>query len=245
MRYIVNGALGRMGQHVIANLQAQNQEVVAKVDVNYTDNSGYKSIKEVKEQADCIIDFSFHTGTGELLEYAIDKNLPIVLATTGHTEEEKQAIFSASKKIPVFYSGNYSVGIALLQDLVKTTVKVMDKAEVEIVEIHHDKKVDAPSGTALMLFDAVKSERENAHARVGRSGHSLRQDWEVGISSIRIANVVGVHEVIVSDGTQTITLKHEAHDRALFALGAIKAGGYLIGKQAGLYDMKKMLSDIQ
>jgi 4-hydroxy-tetrahydrodipicolinate reductase len=94
MRYIVNGALGRMGKHVIANLELENQEIVAKVDVNYTDNSGYKSIKEVNEQADCIIDFSFHTGVGELLEYAIEKNLPVVVATTGHTEEEKQLIFS-------------------------------------------------------------------------------------------------------------------------------------------------------
>ena len=137
-----------------------------------------------------------------------------------------------------------SVGIALLSDLVKKAVKVMDKAEVEIIEIHHDKKVDAPSGTALMLFDAVKSERPNSVLKEGRSGNCLRQEGEVGISSVRIASVVGVHEVIVSDGKQTITLKHEAHDRALFADGALKAGNYLIGKTAGLYDMKKMLGDL-
>lgn len=243
MKYLVNGALGRMGQAVINSVKAQGGEVVA-VDCNFQEKAGYKSVFDVIEKVDVIIDFSFHTATKQLLEYAIKNKIPCVIATTGHTEEEKKDIINASKIIPVFYSGNMSVGIALLSDLVKKAVKVMDKAEVEIIEIHHDKKVDAPSGTALMLFDAVKSERPNSVLKEGRSGNCLRQEGEVGISSVRIASVVGVHEVIVSDGKQTITLKHEAHDRALFADGALKAGNYLIGKTAGLYDMKKMLGDL-
>ncbi len=243
MKYLVNGALGRMGQAVINSVKAQGGEVVA-VDCNFQEKAGYKSVFDVIEKVDVIIDFSFHTATKQLLEYAIKNKIPCVIATTGHTEEEKKDIINASKIIPVFYSGNMSVGIALLSDLVKKAVKVMDKAEVEIIEIHHDKKVDAPSGTALMLFDAVKSERPNSILKEGRSGNCLRQDGEVGISSVRIASVVGVHEVIVSDGKQTITLKHEAHDRALFADGALKAGNYLIDKNAGLYDMKKMLGDL-
>lgn len=243
MKYLVNGALGRMGQAVINSVKAQGGEVVA-VDCNFQEKAGYKSVFDVIEKVDVIIDFSFHTATKQLLEYAIKNKIPCVVATTGHTEEEKKDIINASKIIPVFYSGNMSVGIALLLDLVKKAVKVMDKAEVEIIEIHHDKKVDAPSGTALMLFDAVKSERPNSILKEGRSGNCLRQDGEVGISSVRIASVVGVHEVIVSDGKQTITLKHEAHDRALFADGALKAGNYLIDKNAGLYDMKKMLGDL-
>ncbi|HBF44506.1 MAG TPA: 4-hydroxy-tetrahydrodipicolinate reductase [Clostridiales bacterium] len=243
MKYLVNGALGRMGQAVINSVKAQGGEVVA-VDCNFQEKAGYKSVFDVIEKVDVIIDFSFHTATKQLLEYAIKNKIPCVIATTGHTEEEKKDIINASKIIPVFYSGNMSVGIALLSDLVKKAVKVMDKAEVEIIEIHHDKKVDAPSGTALMLFDAVKSERPNSVLKEGRSGNCLRQENEVGISSVRIASVVGVHEVIVSDGKQTITLKHEAHDRALFADGALKAGNYLIGKTAGLYDMKKMLGDL-
>lgn len=243
MKYLVNGALGRMGQAVINSVKAQGGEVVA-VDCNFQEKAGYKSVFDVIEKVDVIIDFSFHTATKQLLEYAIKNKIPCVIATTGHTEEEKKDIINASKIIPVFYSGNMSVGIALLSDLVKKAVKVMDKAEVEIIEIHHDKKVDAPSGTALMLFDAVKSERPNSVLKEGRSGNCLRQEGEVGISSVRIASVVGVHEVIVSDGKQTITLKHEAHDRALFADGALKAGNYLIDKNAGLYDMKKMLGDL-
>ena len=243
MKYLVNGALGRMGQAVINSVKAQGGEVVA-VDCNFQEKAGYKSVFDVIEKVDVIIDFSFHTATKQLLEYAIKNKIPCVIATTGHTEEEKKVIINESKIIPVFYSGNMSVGIALLSDLVKKAVKVMDKAEVEIIEIHHDKKVDAPSGTALMLFDAVKSERPNSILKEGRSGNCLRQDGEVGISSVRIASVVGVHEVIVSDGKQTITLKHEAHDRALFADGALKAGNYLIDKNAGLYDMKKMLGDL-
>ncbi len=243
MKYLVNGALGRMGQAVINSVKAQGGEVVA-VDCNFQEKAGYKSVFDVIEKVDVIIDFSFHTATKQLLEYAIKNKIPCVIATTGHTEEEKKDIINASKIIPVFYSGNMSVGIALLSDLVKKAVKVMDKAEVEIIEIHHDKKVDAPSGTALMLFDAVKSERPNSVLKEGRSGNCLRQEGEVGISSVRIASVVGVHEIIVSDGKQTITLKHEAHDRALFADGALKAGNYLIGKNAGLYDMKKMLGDL-
>ena len=243
MKYLVNGALGRMGQAVINSVKAQGGEVVA-VDCNFQEKAGYKSVFDVIEKVDVIIDFLFHTATKQLLEYAIKNKIPCVIATTGHTEEEKKDIINASKIIPVFYSGNMSVGIALLSDLVKKAVKVMDKAEVEIIEIHHDKKVDAPSGTALMLFDAVKSERPNSVLKEGRSGNCLRQENEVGISSVRIASVVGVHEVIVSDGKQTITLKHEAHDRALFADGALKAGNYLIGKTAGLYDMKKMLGDL-
>ena len=243
MKYLVNGALGRMGQAVINSVKAQGGEVVA-VDCNFQEKAGYKSVFDVIEKVDVIIDFSFHTATKQLLEYAIKNKIPCVIATTGHTEEEKKDTINARKIIPVFYSGNMSVGIALLSDLVKKAVKVMDKAEVEIIEIHHDKKVDAPSGTALMLFDAVKSERPNSVLKEGRSGNCLRQENEVGISSVRIASVVGVHEVIVSDGKQTITLKHEAHDRALFADGALKAGNYLIGKTAGLYDMKKMLGDL-
>ena len=243
MKFIIHGALGRMGQAVEKSLIQENQEYI-KVDINYAPGEGYRSIAEVKEKADCIIDFSFHTVTESLLEYAVKTNTPIVVATTGHTQEERAKIDNASKKVAVFYSGNMSVGIALLSDLVKKVVKVMKDAEVEIIETHHDKKIDAPSGTALMLFNAVKEEREKAFKVEGRSGHCLRQENEVGISSIRLCNVVGIHEVIVSNGVETITLKHEAHDRALFANGAVKAALYLAGKGAGLYDMKKMLGEV-
>ncbi len=243
MKFIINGALGRMGKAVEKALTDQGQEFI-KVDINYANGEGFSEINQVTERVDAIIDFSFHTATPALLEYAVKTGTPIVECSTGHTAEEKELIFKASQKVAVFYSGNMSLGIAVLSDLVKKAVRVMGNTEVEIIEIHHDKKVDAPSGTALMLYDAIKEEREKANMVVGRNGYSLRGENEVGISSVRLSNVVGIHEVLISDGTQTITLKHEAHDRSLFALGAVDAAKYLAGKGAGLYDMKKMLGEL-
>lgn len=241
MKFIIHGALGRMGRAVEKALTEQGHEFV-QVDINYQDG-GYKSIFEVKEKTDAIIDFSFHTATPDLLKYAVTTKTPIVLCSTGHTDEERELINKASKEVAVFYSGNMSLGIAVLSDLVKKAVRIMENADVEIVEVHHNKKIDAPSGTALMLYDAVLEEREVKKV-VGRNGHCLKEPNEVGISSVRLANVVGIHEVLISDGTQTLTLKHEAHDRSLFALGAVDAAKYLANKTAGLYDMKKMLGDL-
>ena len=242
MKFIVHGALGRMGRAVEKALTEQGHDFV-EVDINFEEGKGYKSIFEVKEKTDGIIDFSFHTATPDLLKYAVATKTPIVLCSTGHTDEERELITKASKEVAVFYSGNMSLGIAVLSDLVKKAVRVMGNADVEIVEIHHNKKVDAPSGTALMLYDAVKEERQEVKKVVGRNGYCLKEPNEVGISSVRLANVVGIHEVLISDGTQTLTLKHEAHDRSLFALGAVDAAKYLANKGAGLYDMKKMLSE--
>ncbi len=243
MKFIIHGALGRMGKAVEKALTEQGHEFI-KVDINFAEGEGYKSILEVNEEADAVIDFSFHTATPDLLKYATKTSTPVVLCSTGHTEEEKELIMQTAKKVAIFYSGNMSVGIAVLSDLVKKAVRVMGNADVEIVEIHHNKKVDAPSGTALMLYDAVKEEREEVKKVVGRNGYCLKEPNEVGISSVRLASVVGIHEVLISDGTQTLTLKHEAHDRSLFALGAVDAAKYLANKGAGLYDMKKMLQEV-
>lgn len=243
MKFIVHGALGRMGKVVEKTLSEEGHDLI-KVDINFAEGEGYKSILEVSEKADAIIDFSFHTATPDLLKFARETNTPVVLCSTGHTEEEKALIEQASKEVAIFYSGNMSVGIAVLSDLVKKAVRVMGNADVEIVEIHHNKKVDAPSGTALMLYNAVQEERQEVKKVVGRNGYCQKQPNEVGISSVRLANVVGIHEVLISDGTQTLTLKHEAHDRSLFALGAVDAAKYMVGKGAGLYDMKKMLTEV-
>ena len=243
MKFIIHGALGRMGRAVEKALTEQGHDFI-KVDINFAEGEGYKSILEVSEPSDAIIDFSFHTATPDLLRYATQTNTPVVLCSTGHTEEEKELIMQTAKKVAIFYSGNMSVGIAVLSDLVKKAVRVMGNADVEIVEVHHNKKVDAPSGTALMLYDAVKEEREEIKKVVGRNGYCLKEPNEVGISSVRLANVVGIHEVLISDGTQTLTLKHEAHDRSLFALGAVDAAKFLANKGAGLYDMKKMLQEV-
>ena len=152
------------------------------------------------------------------------------------------AHFEWNIKIPVFFAANFSIGVALLCALAKKAASVMEGAEIEIVEIHHDRKLDAPSGTALAIADAIKEARPNAKAVCGRSGHAKREPDDIGISSVRYGNVVGVHEVIVASQNETVTLKHEAVSRSLFASGAITAAKFLVGRPAGLYTMKDMIS---
>ncbi len=244
MKVLVVGALGIMGGHVINAVNRSGNECVAFVDIKYQEDAKaneYTKISDVKEKADVIIDFSFHGLTKEILEYAVKTNTPTILATTGHTDDEKRLINEASSKVAVFYTGNMSVGIATLCDVVKRVVAVFPDADVEIVETHHNRKLDAPSGTAKMLFDAVKEVRADAYAKQGRNGLCKREKSEVGISSIRMGNIVGIHEVIIGTSTEQITLKHEAYDRALFADGAIKAAEFMCGKGAGLYTMKELL----
>ena len=243
MRVVVHGSTGRMGQNLL-QVVARNHTLAAAVSVDQsTDeaNLQYHSLPEFTGEADMIIDFSHHTAVFDLLDYAEERNLPVVIGTTGQTEEELARVKQAAEKIPVFRSGNMSLGIALLMNLARQTAKTFPDAEVEIVEIHHDRKLDVPSGTALMLAQAVKEGHPNATFCVGRHENGLRDPDEIGIHSLRMGNVVGIHEVHVTTGTQTITLRHEAHDRMLFAEGALAAAEYLLGKPAGLYDMHTML----
>ena len=150
-------------------------------------------------------------------------------------------IDAAAKKIPIFHSANMSLGVALLVELAKITAKTFPDADIEIIEKHHNRKLDAPSGTALLLANAIKEIRTKAKLIFGRSGQAKRETDEIGVHAIRMGNVIGEHEVIVGTDTQTVTLKHEAHSRALFAEGAIAAAEFLIGKPAGMYDMKSMI----
>lgn len=248
MKILINGMCGFMGNEVL-KLCKDNYlgcQAVCGVDAFCKEQGEipcFKNYSEVNVDADCIVDFSHHSVTKDLLEFAVSKKLPLVLCTTGHTEDEKQAIYDASKKIPIFYSANMSVGVSLLIELAKKVAISMPNADIEIIEKHHNRKVDAPSGTALMFYDALKEVRTNAKAVMGRSGQSKRTVEEIGIHSLRMANVVGEHEVIVATANQTITLKHEAHNRALFAEGALTASVYLVKQSAGLYNMKSMLAE--
>jgi 4-hydroxy-tetrahydrodipicolinate reductase len=149
----------------------------------------------------------------------------------------------ASKQIPIFYSANMSIGVSLLVELAKKTAAAMPNADIEIIEKHHNRKVDAPSGTALMLFEEIRTVREDAVAKLGRSGQCKRTTNEIGVHALRMGNVVGEHEVIVCTPNQTITLKHEAHNRALFAEGALTAVPFIVKQGAGIYNMKDMLKD--
>jgi len=192
--------------------------------------------------ADAIIDFSHHSAVGAVMEYAKANHIAVVVGTTGHTAEEKEIIFEAAKHIPVFYSGNMSLGIAVLCRLAKQAAAAFPDADVEIAEIHHTRKVDAPSGTAKMLFEAVKEVRPNAVANCGRAGEGKRTKEEIGISALRMGNVVGIHEVHICTPSQTLTLRHEAANRAMFADGAVAAAEFVAGKAPGLYNMENFLS---
>jgi 4-hydroxy-tetrahydrodipicolinate reductase len=205
----------------------------------------YKSFSDIATPCDidCIIDFSHHSITASLLSFALSYRIPVVICTTAHTDEEIAMIKDASSRIPVFFSANMSLGVALLVELAKKAAAALPDAEIEIIEKHHDRKLDAPSGTALMLADAISSVRPESYAHCGRSGQGKRTREEIGIHAIRMGNIVGEHEVIIGTQNQTITLKHEAHSRALFAEGALTAAAFLVTQDAGLYDMNSLISD--
>lgn len=246
MKILISGVGGRMGREVakLALDGCRGAVPVAGYDVLAVDTRDFPTYTDwnaVEETPDCIIDFSHHSGTEALLRYAVEKKLPVVLATTGHTEEEKALIAAAAENIPLFLSANMSLGVALLVELAKMTAKTFPEADIEIIEAHHNRKLDAPSGTALMLAEAIRAVREGARFVFGRSGQAKREREEIGIHAVRMGNVVGEHEVIVGTDTQTIRLKHEAHSRSLFAEGAMAAAAFLIGKPAGTYDMQSMI----
>ncbi len=248
MKILINGIGGRMGAEVkkmildgIGNLILAGGVDISSVDI--PDVPVFTSWNDVNVEADCIVDFSHHSATPAMLSYAVEHNIPVVLATTGHDDSELALIKKASEKIALFHSANMSLGIALLCNLAKTAAKTFPDADIEIVETHHNRKLDAPSGTALMLAREIQKIREKAFFSFGRQGQSKRMRDEIGIHAVRRGNIVGIHEVIVSTDTQTITLKHEAHSRALFAEGGLAAAAFLIGKDAGLYDMYSMIED--
>lgn len=241
IRVLLHGANGAMGRAIARLLEDGLEGCAPGPMVSRGGHGFYASIADVKKPADLVMDFSFHTATQSALRYASERGLPIVIGTTGHTEEELESIKKASERIPVFLSGNMSFGIAALCGLVREAARLFPEADIEIVETHHNRKADAPSGTALMLGRAIKKERPEADIVRGRAGFSPRKRNEISISSVRLGNITGIHEVFISTGTETLTLKHEAHDRLLFAQGALRAAAFLCGKQPGLYGMDDLL----
>ena len=246
MKILICGVGGRMGREVAKlTLDGVRGAVpVAGFDVIPVDTREFRTYTDwnaVEETPDCIIDFSHHSATRALLEFATARGIPAVIATTGHTDGELAEIDAAAEKIAIFRSANMSLGVALLVELAKLTAKTFPDADIEIIEKHHNRKLDAPSGTALLLANAIRQIRTNAQLVFGRQGQAKRMPDEIGVHAIRMGNIIGEHEVIVGTDTQTITLKHEAHSRALFAEGALAAAEFLIGKPAGLYDMASMI----
>ena len=240
MKFIVNGACGRMGREVISLLSPD--KLAAGVDAYTSEKEILGSLSDFTGHADAIIDFSSHLGTLSLCTFAADRMIPLVIASTGHTNDEIRIINETSKHVPVFFSYNMSIGVAALCSMIKQAAALFPDSDIEIVETHHNLKKDAPSGTALLLAKAVLSVRDGKIV-CGRCGEHVREKNEIGIHSLRLSNVVGRHEVIISNGYETLTLTHEAHSRTVFAQGALRAAKFIAGKPAGLYDMQQLMNE--
>ncbi len=240
-----NGKMGRVIENVISG--REDMRVVAGVDLNtnaYGSFPIYSSIDEFDGKADVIIDFSHPMLLKTLLPYAVRTGTPLVAATTGYSEEQLAAIREASGKVAVFFTFNMSLGVNLLLDLARKAVTVLgDQFDVEIVEKHHNQKIDAPSGTAIMLANALNEAAGNRY-RYEYDRHSKRQKREkneIGIHSVRGGTIVGEHEVIFAGRDEILTLTHTAMSKEVFAVGAVNAAGFLKGKSAGLYQMSDLL----
>lgn len=247
MKIILSGCNGKMGQ-VIARTVAERDgcEIVAGLD-RVADSTGAFPVfatADIDIPADIIIDFSHPAMLQTVLTLAEGRHLPVIIATTGLSDEQLAAVRALSEKVPVFFSANMSIGVNLLSALVEKAARVLgNDFDIEIVEKHHNQKVDAPSGTALMLADAAKAGLSfEPHYVYDR--HSMRQKrekTEIGISSVRAGTIVGEHEVIFGGRDEVITLSHLAMSKEIFAVGALNAAAFLVGKPAGLYSMKDML----
>ena len=238
MRAVLCGANGAMG---LLLSELLGEEVVGRVSLD-GENGVARTFTELGEtECDVVIDFSHHSAAADVTAFAKQAGCAAVIGTTGHTAEEKALILEAAKEIPVFYSGNMSMGIAVLCRLARQAAACFPEADIEIVETHHNRKVDAPSGTAMMLFEAVRTVRQEATAHCGRAGEGKRQPGEIGISSLRLGNVVGIHEVHIHTGSQILTLKHEAVNRKMLAEGGVDAARFICGKKPGLYNMEALL----
>ena len=249
MRILLNGICGHMGREVVKLAKAgyRDAEITVGVDVSATGEEAPLSVKSFSEidkldGVDCIIDFSHHSCVSDLLAFAVENGIPTVVATTGHTSEEVLEIKEASRRIPVFFSANMSLGVALLVELAKKASLAMPDAEIEIIEKHHNRKLDAPSGTALMIANAIIETRKDSYVNCGRDGQGKRTKEEIGISSLRMGNVVGVHEVHICTPTQSLTLRHDAITRGMLADGAVDAARFMEGKGVGFYNMESILN---
>ena len=236
-----------MGKAIIAAIKG-DCTIVAGVDINASELSAcsfpiYEKISDFPGKADVIIDFSHHSALPSIIEYAKSTKTPAVIATTGHTEEELAMIDEASKEIALFRSGNFSLGINLLITLAKQAAKTLGMDfDVEIVEKHHNKKLDAPSGTAIMIADAIAGEREESEYIYDRhSVRKVREPKEIGIHSVRGGTIVGEHEAIFAGENEIVTISHSAASREIFATGALRAAVYLSKKSVGMFNMSDMI----
>ncbi len=247
---ILSGANGKMGR-VITRLASEDKDckIVAGVDISDFGENDYpvfKNFVDIDVEADVIVDFSHPSVLSGLLEYAREKKLPVIIATTGLTEEQRASLVEYSKEIPVFFSANMSLGINLIIALAKKATAILEgNFDIEIVEKHHNQKIDAPSGTALAIADAISDTLSQTPEYVydRHSVRKKREEREIGIHSIRGGSIVGEHQVIFAGQDETIELKHQATSKEVFAVGSIKAAKFMNGKPAGFYTMDDLIEE--
>lgn len=249
LRILLSGCNGRMGR-VISDLVAESDDmtIAAGVDLNAVKLNHYPVYADIMEYngtADVLVDFSNPAGLQGILSYCIRKKTPAVLATTGFDAAQIAEIEKASSEIAIFRSANMSLGVSLITELARQAAKLLGSAyNVEIIEKHHNKKIDSPSGTALMLADAISSalpySPEYIHGR--HSANAKREKNEIGIHAVRGGTIVGEHEVLFAGNEEIIEIRHSAQSRSVFANGAVKAASFLAGKTPGLYSMKDLVA---
>ena len=249
VKIIMHGCNGAMGQ-TVTSIAAKDGEakIVAGIDITgeqKNDYPVYKTLEECREEADVIIDFASAKAVDHLLDYSADRQIPVVLCTTGLSEEQVKKVGEAAKKTAILRSANMSLGVNLLLKLVKEAAKTLAAAgfDIEIVEKHHNQKVDAPSGTALALADSINEAMENAYYyKYDRASQRAKRDpKEIGIQSVRGGSIVGDHDVIFAGQDEVVTFSHTAYSKAIFAKGAVQAAKFLAGKEPGLYNMSDVI----
>lgn len=245
---VICGANGKMGHTVASCIESREDcKVIAGIDSYtkvYSDFPIVETPAQLTEQPDVIIDFSNPSSLDSLLEYGLTHNVALVLATTGYSDEQIAKIKAASEQIPVFFTFNMSLGINLLVQLAKTAVSVLgDQFDIEIVEKHHNQKIDAPSGTAIMIANAINETRDNQYHYVydRHARRMKREKSEIGMHAIRGGTIVGEHDVIFAGRDEVITLSHSAASKSVFAVGAVNAAVFINGKEAGMYDMAQLV----
>ena len=251
LRIIMHGCNGHMGQ-VISGLVQQDPdvEIVAGISLSGKEKNGYPVFSDIhacQVEADVLIDFSSVKAIDALLEYCVARKLPVVLCTTGLSEEQLAKVEEAAKEVAVLKSANMSLGVNTLLKLIQDAAKVLATAgfDMEIVERHHKLKVDAPSGTALALADSLNEAMDNSYHYVfDRSQRRQQRDAkEIGVSAVRGGTIVGEHEIIFAGADEVVEFKHTAHSKAIFGKGAIEAAKFLAGKPAGKYDMSHVIEN--
>ena len=246
LKIIINGYSGSMGK-VLTKCANEDSELeivcgASKDDLDVPFKT-YHKMSDVEELADVIIDFSHHSTIEDTLSYAIKTKTPIVIATTGFNDEELTKIKKASNIIPIFHSSNMSLGVNVLVKLVKEAAKSLNGFDIEIIEKHHNKKLDAPSGTAVMIANGVKEVLPDSEYIYGRHGRSdKRSSNEIGIHAIRGGTIVGEHTTIFAGHDEVVEIKHSAQSKDIFAKGAIAAAKFLVKQEAGYYNMNNMLN---